>query len=256
MKKTAYRSVGVPPTWLRGTASIEDGWVSIRKQDAETYWPVSTLDPRSRVPPGQPRALVFALAGALTPTAIVEFASNYGLLTHGPDAEELREPVEEFKAHANLLRTIIALNKSTREAAEGGREHLKTLRALAPMLAQGFEAEATTDDELLIQASVAIGRLVSEQLKETPITIEAACLYDKPDNAPGVFELASSPPTLLAWAYFQLVRLLVSRQRVTICTGCESIFVPNRPNQTFCEPACSAKYRNRNKYRRDRGLHL
>ena len=126
------------------------------------------------------------------------------------------------------------------------------MRATAPLLDEAFEAPASSNDELLQQASIAIGMLISQQLAGTSFGIEAAC-HESYDNAPGNFVFSPAPPTLLGWAYFQLATLLVERQPMMTCEGCERIFVRRDPRQTFCEPACSARYRNRKKYDIDRG---
>ena len=199
---------------------------------------------------GEPRPLLFGLIAARNDAQILQFVNDYGLLVHGPDADDLREPVAEFDAQASLLRAIVRLNRATGEATKGDAGQLEIVRATIPML--GLDVSTSSDDELLAQASVAIAMLISDQLQGTSWGIEAACVYDQPDNAPGIFQFTGVPPTLLAWAYYQLAMLLVERQSLLLCQGCETLFVQRHPRQSFCEPPCSARYRNRKKYREDK----
>ena len=250
-KKRGYLYTPTAPVWIRGAATIRDGWISLDPALTERYSPITTPNPSKRQQKGErPLPLLFALIAARTHAQILQFVNDYGLLTHGPKAAKLREPVAEFDRQASLLRAIVRLNRATGEAVKGDADQLEIVRATIPML--GIESLTGSDEEVLAQASVAIAMLVSDQLRATTWGIEASCFYDQPDNAPGFFQFTAVWPTLLSGAYFQLAMLMVDRQPLRVCEGCETLFVQHDPRQSFCGPACSARYRNRKKYRLDK----
>jgi len=228
-----------PPMWLRGPARIEGEWLVLDRASAESYLPLTT--------PKQ--VMLFALAACKTRRQMVDFASRFGLLTHGPSAPELREAVAEFETAAKELDVWLRLTNALRGAMKGDKRQAELLRLMMNHFSNIFQAPPASDEELQMQMSKLIAWSVSHQLRDTTMRIDAACDYDVPNNQPGVFMFNAHPPNLLGWIYHELAQVLVMRSSpMAMCADpeCGRMFVPEDARQRFCQPSCA----NRARFRR------
>ena len=222
------------PVWVRGPARIAGEWIVIDPSDVERYAPIET----------PPRALMLALAGVQTREQILSFVSRYGLLKHGPDAPVLREAVADFEEEAHLVYSMIYLAKALKGAVAGDLDQCDIVQALAPTITKLFQAPAASEAELYVQASAAIGAIVSQKLQPTSLSIIAGCLLNA-DIPAGSFVYLEQPPNLLGFVYVQVARQLVERAPIMVCPECSRLFAPRHGRQRFCTPACASRGRFR-----------
>ncbi|MGC9974405.1 MAG: hypothetical protein ABSC36_03300, partial [Gaiellaceae bacterium] len=109
--------------WVRGPASLKDGYVCIDAERAEPYF----------IAPESAAAVLEDLAGVMVPREAVQFAERFGLLRHGSGSASLREPFSEWREAGAALRAVLylysALLRST-EWADGEelRQRVEDLR--------------------------------------------------------------------------------------------------------------------------------
>ena len=77
MPRKGSRTIPTAPFWVRGAATILDGWITLDSAHVETYNPITTPNPRDRVLEGGRHPLVFALAAARTKPQVLQFANDY-----------------------------------------------------------------------------------------------------------------------------------------------------------------------------------
>ncbi len=227
---------GEPRPWLRGPATFEDGWIVLDRERATEYQPYSE------------KGMVFELAAVQTHHDALAFVQRYGLLRHGPDAQEWREPLEEWQSEALTLRGILYLLRALRQGLEGDMEDLRARwrGAIAPL----FLASPENDQELLAQAAKAVALVVSEGLENVEEGI-AAMGVDWEEGSIGEFRLAARPRDLLGYVYHELAMLIVNRAPLNVCAECGRVFPITDPRQKYCSSACGSHAR----YRRWRDKH-
>jgi len=235
-----------PPLWIRGQAELDDGWIVLDRVGAEEYQPPSEKD------------LLFDLADVRRPTDIVTFARRYGLLEHGPDADDLRERVEGWLETAQWLSGILLLYVEVRDASEGDETALAKLRNRAAEIAAFYEEPANGDEELLEQASHLIAWAISEGLNGVEIRVDAGVvMYDEEElGVPGVFGLSAHPHDLLGYVYFQLALFVTQRLPGRTCDECGRVFPVTHKRQRFCSEQCGQRSRYRRwaaKAKKERG---
>ncbi|HEY5473441.1 MAG TPA: hypothetical protein VIK32_09665, partial [Candidatus Limnocylindrales bacterium] len=192
------------PQWLRGEARYDRGWLSLDRATTEEYQPF------------QESGLLFDLAAVREPQDAIAFVRRYGLLRHGPDDADLREPFSQWQADATTLAGMLAMTRAVRASAAGDEDASAELwQVWEPGLRRAFQAPAADDDELRQQASVAVAWLVSEGLKGAEERLEADVQWgygpEEGGGDPGQFHLSIHPPSLLALIYHQLAMLLTGR---------------------------------------------
>src|SRR5690242_14734966 len=122
---TTLPVLGQPQTWVRGDAFARDGHIELDPATITAYSPFDR---------GVAAAMLFDLTAALTIGDAVRFATRYGLLHHGPDATEHREPFSRWPPTTSKLRSSIELYRLIHEsrtdetALHALSERLKVLR--------------------------------------------------------------------------------------------------------------------------------
>ena len=226
------------PQWLRGEARYDRGWLSLDRATTEEYQPF------------QESGLLFDLAAVREPQDAIAFVRRYGLLRHGPDDADLREPFSQWQADATTLAGMLAMTRAVRASAAGDEDASAELwQVWEPGLRRAFQAPAADDDELRQQASVAVAWLVSEGLKGAEERLEADVQWgygpEEGGGDPGQFHLSIHPPSLLALIYHQLAMLLTGRVPLGTCEECGRFYAMDDPRKRFCSPTCASRSRRR-----------
>ena len=235
------RSVNVrthPREWLRGPAVYADGWLTLDRDRAESYQPMSEND------------LVFDLANIRSPDDAVAFIRRRGLLWRGDPEGELRERFVEWEEVSRTLYGLLMLVNTLRQAEEGDQEALADLRGRwEPVIAPAFEAPAKDDAELLIQAGVFVAWMVSDGLDGAEQRLECAATWgsgtDGGPGRPSHFGLSIQAQHLVHYAYHELALLLSDRAPLRECSACGRIFEVEDPRQRYCSRSCSGRARQR-----------
>jgi hypothetical protein len=232
MEKEGLRHRFVPTTWLRGIASLEDGWIVLDPARATKY----PLYEETEVP--------YDLTRVERPPDALAFVRQYGLLWHGPGADDHRERFENWKNAASGIASLCTMLIRLREAARGDRTAIDWLWGLAPQFQELFsEALIQTDDQLLAYASKAIAAGVNWGLAGVDQLVFAE--VDWKEGRVGEFVMSAHAPTLLGYAYHRLALDIAGRTPLAGCPECGRIFEIVDPRQRYCDSTCAGRARYR-----------
>ncbi len=234
----------VPQEWLRGSASY-DGHRWITREGAALYQPA------------EEQGLVFEFArlardGA---DAAVAFVQGYGLLHHGPKAEDRpREALEDIQSEARGVARVLVIHRHLRRGfggEEGSRDELRSLitPVIEPLLVQGGTTMAALDDDRVTAAAAwAMAILVNENLRASVVRQEIRPAADVPGlkfSHVGEFVFAADWTDLLGLIYFELATVLVKNAPLRSCEECGLFFVVEDQRMRFCTPTCGGRARSR-----------
>lgn len=221
-----------PAAWLRGPARLEDGFVVLDSDRAEEY-----------VPWEEEGLLLYDLAAIRRPHDALGFARRWGLLHHGPGADEYREPFRDWENEALVLTGALAIYRALRLATGGDPDGFAELRGRwADALVPESGKRPVSDEDYLANASSATAALVSEKLEGVEQRITAEADYG---GDPGVFAYFVNTPDLVAHAWFELSSEIVQRVPLSTCPECGRIFPVKHGRQRFCDERCAARARYR-----------
>ncbi|HHX44471.1 MAG TPA: hypothetical protein GX714_10860 [Chloroflexi bacterium] len=229
MAKQGYAIRAEPPAWLRGPASVVDGWIVLDRQRAHEYHPYGASN------------LAFDLAAVSTPQDAIAFVTRYGLLRHGPQANEWREPYSEWQQESSQLRAVFMLKSALDRALEGAPEELQRL---APVIRPLWQGAPENDKELTEQAAKTIAMIVSEGLRGVEHRLIAMFEWGA-GNAPNEFATGIHPTDLVGYAYHHVAQLLNKKVVWLACPECGQYFVPTDGRQRYCSPTCAGRARYR-----------
>lgn len=219
------------PRWVRGWARYEDNDIILERP--EEYDIYSTKD------------IVYDLAGVRTPDDALEFVGKHGLLWHGPGADDLREPFEEWEREAQNLRGKLRLYMTLQDALRGDDEARQKLwRVWESDLRPFYQTTVSNDAELFAHVSDFVGHSINDGLAGVEQGFIASVLFE--GGQPGVFELAASPCDLVGAAYHELALAIVSRAEMRTCQECGRLFPVTDQRQRYCSERCA----NRARYQR------
>ena len=216
-------------SWLRGPATLTpDRWIVLDRAQVVEYQPGS--DP-------QGRCLVFDLANIHQPKDAVRFAEQHGLLWHGPEATDLREPFGEWWKEANDLRKTLELCLTLRHARAG----IVGIRTLRNVLGH---TSAGSDADVFAHASARLSDRVNQKLTDTTIHVAADI---GAEGWAGTFRLDLASASPLHHAYFQLAQTLLDNVQFAVCPEpvCRRFFAQTDPRQHYCSPTCANRARQR-----------
>jgi hypothetical protein len=222
------------PLWIRGEATIDGEWIVLDPARAETY----------PAPSDQP-SLLFDLAVLQQPQDALEFVRKYGLLRHGPDAKEFREPFSDWLDVAKTLNADLVLAYILSAALKGDPASCQALWNLETLWRQmyDFESVAITDVDLFSQATAILARRVTEGLQGVQERLEAGVI-DEEDVKLSVFSFSVHAPDLIGYAYHQFALLLTEGGQIAgICKACHRFFQLADVRQQYCSPTCAARTR-------------
>jgi len=226
-----------PGTWVRGRASLDGEYVVLDRTRSSEYQPLSTTD------------LVFDLAAIRRPSDALPFVRRYGLLFHGPNATESREPWTDWERVSGLLSGLLHLYVVLQKAIRGDVAANHELRTRWGELIQRlYEQVAETDEVFYQQATDFLAYWTSHGLENVEFGIDAAARYEKDGKAyggVGDFVLTARPPNLVGYAYHQLALLLSRGVEGARCPECGRVFVVKDRRQRFCSPQCAQRARYR-----------
>lgn len=224
----AYALGEQPEPWLRGPATIDSDHLVLDRKRAVEWRPQVKAE---RVGRGDP---IIELANASTRADAVRFVERFGLLRHGPEQSEWREPLADFQREANVLYRTLTLYRDVLNASiepDGVRELRKTWQA---------EVDASTGIDFLDAAAVMVAALVTRGLdgvgeRVLPVSDEHRL----------VFVAAARSPHLLGYIYHQFATLMTSGVRLRVCQDleCGRFFAPNDRRQRYCSPQHATRVR-------------
>jgi len=217
-----------PPMWLRGRARHDAGMIMLDEPEQYSIY-------------GN-KGLVFELAGIREPDEAVAFATTYGLLWHGADSEDRREPFERWMTEAGKLTNLLRLHRDIQDAVKGNTVAIDDLRVVfEPIWRHAFEEAATTDAEILHQAQVMLAAWISEAMDGTTEGMTPGMSWE--GGQPGEFRMIGYPPHLLAAIYHEFALFVTQRWTALICPECGRSFLPTDARQRYCTPTCSNRAR-------------
>ncbi len=218
--------------WLRGKARYEAGWIVLEAPDE--YSMIEEVG-----------GATFALAGIHEPADAVAFAERYGLLWHGPGADELRESFARWQEEAARLLFLMECYQQVYRAQRGDQDAIRILWELWEQgIRPAFAEVATTDADLLDQASVVIADSITAGLTGVEQGFVSTVIFE--DGRPDQFAFSPRLPHLLAAVYLELAMLLNHRQPLHSCVSCGRLFLGTDPRRRYCSESCA----NRVRYRR------
>jgi hypothetical protein len=227
-----------PVKWLHGPARIEGEFVVLDPSRARPYFPIAEQE------------LVYDLAAVRRPQDALAFVQRYGLLTHGPDANEHREALSLFVKEALSVTFALTLYLSIRKAvgseALAASDAIRELREFLPeFLPELGVARKTTDHGVIDLASRTVAGLVNSGLVGVESKIEHAGGYEEGER--GDFLLSARSPTLRGLIYHQLALLITTRFPLRTCaeSECGRFFPVRDKRQQFCSATCSGRARQR-----------
>jgi len=190
--------------------------------------------------------ILFGIANIQNPDDAVAFATKFGLLWSGPDADEYREDYELWSQEAVLLLSTLQMYAWLQDAIDGNEKALALLWKYGPLAyAPLFEIDIPddNDDLLLERVSVSIAWIVSRGLAGVEEGLVATVEYEK--DTPGKFVLSSRPQSLVGAAYHGLALTIANRVSLKACDQCGKLFPVTHGARLYCSETCS--YRSRHK---------
>lgn len=236
--RSLYRAHAVGFQWVRGRARHEGGAIVLDPISLTSYKPFA--DDVTDYP--------YELAAINEPQDAVDFARRYGLLRHGPDADEYREPWPEWEEAALRVRGIGRLGVDLGQALKGDGDAKESIRAHAKRWGDQFEAPAASDEEALAQASLVVASMVDDGLQDVGFGIQAEVGLRLPDGSEGRsggFAFSPRAPDLLSLIYYALSLALVERVPGRTCDGCGRVFLVRDPRQRYHDTRCAQRTRYR-----------
>jgi hypothetical protein len=215
--------------WVRGRARFEGGAITLDPATTKDY---------SVLADGGPA--LWELGAIRRPQDAVDFARRFGLLHHGPDAEELREPWTEWESTALRIHSILVTANSLRAARWGDdAEATKYIREITstPAWRGLWEAAAQTDEQRWAQVGAWVASSVSNGLAGMEWGIDTA------PGAPDLFLYAPRPSDLLGWIYYNLAQTFVNARPTRRCEGCGVIFLVHDDRQRYHDKRCAQRRR-------------
>ncbi len=215
------RSAG--PFWLRGPMTLTpDRSLVLDRAQAVEYQPASDA---------HMRASVYELANIHQPKDAVRFAEQRGLLWHGPDAADLREPFADWWKEANDLRKTLDLCLTLRYA-RAGTVGVRTLRNVLAHTSAGPDAD------VFGHPSALLSNRVNQKLADTTIHVAADA---SAEGWAGTFRLDLASASPLHHVYFQLAQTLLNNAQFAMCPEpvCRRFFAQIDPRQQYCSPTCA-----------------
>jgi hypothetical protein len=256
-------SIGVRPIprWVRGRAFIDGNEIVLDCREAEEYpafEPDHSLRMLFDLARLQDLGEVYVAGKVLdvkitNPRLALTFASNYGLLRHGPKRvgkDECRESLRDwFVAGFELSMSAglyVTIEQSIEEnSAEPVRERLRMYRDATLF---GRVPLPDLDEELLEYASIQLAERITRGLAECTPTFVAACsLLDNGAKVgkAGDFRFGNDPGSLIGAAYYTLAGLIARKERFKNCEGCGRMFKLEHGSQRFCEKKYATRKRQR-----------
>lgn len=222
--------------WLRGTARIEGGFVTLDRDRAGHY---SIFDREGFHAQG----LLIALAGVRVPLDILPIVKRYGLLWHGPDAEEHRESLADWERVTDLFRSLLRDYSIVRGAAAGDLDALAQLRKNAralgrPLIRERYDDEPSIDD-LIFDSNFATAIMITNGLQDMEVRHLVL-----PDVDRG-FVFVPAVKNLEGFAWHELALIVTGNVPLESCLECRRFFTPKDQRQRYCSPQCSGRARYR-----------
>jgi hypothetical protein len=223
--------------WLRGRALLDEDYIVLDKAHSTEYQPMTTTE------------LLFDLAAIRRPSDALPFVRRYGLLFHGPDADEFREPWSEWERTALLLSGFLHMHVSLHKAVRGDAAAAEELRSRWGETVKGFyKQEAPTEEMFFLQVTDFLAHWTTQGLEGAQFGVGPAAFFQKdgePYGGPGDFVLTVNPPNLLGYAYNQFAHFLNQGVPGARCPECGRVFVIKDRRQRFCSPQCAQRARYR-----------
>jgi hypothetical protein len=222
----------VQPEWVRGPARVEGSEIVLDENRAEKYWLHE---------PGQVDKIAFDLAAMAPhgsgrdPRQAVAFVRRYGMLWHGANklgSGSCRESLDRWWHEAEKLHTVLSMSMTLGEAlrddsAAPVREWFDARLGLS------FEA----DEIYLAAATKIVAGMINRGLRNSK--------WGMASGGVGEIRLAHYPPDLVAAAYASLGGLIATRAEFKECPGCGRVFQPESGKQTYHDPQCATRSRQR-----------
>jgi hypothetical protein len=180
-----------------------------------------------------------------TPADVKRVLERYGVgaLGVGPLRGELRQPIAQYLNAAADLRFTLELHVRIRQAQAGDRTVLALLRREYERVAADVwrDEDLTQDERFLCCLTDLVAWAIQTGIRTT-------WLYFQGGHAePNVYRFLALSDTLLEASYGELARLFAERLPISVCAYevCGRPFMPTRPNQLYCTPACASNKRYR-----------
>lgn len=224
------------PSWVRGPARVEEGYVILDEGRAEPYFLFEPTD------------LVFDLLevydpDSLDPKTVTRFARRYGLLYHGAadlGSGHCRESLDGWHEDLATLNLVARMYMGLIESVKNGltEEMRQTFKFMN--VPKGHEP---TDKERLEAVSVALAEWITEGMEGTRAGLASTCSLDVEPRDPTTFLLLQRPTNLLTAAYSQFAFFIAHKAPILACPGCGRLFVPKSGKQKYCMPSCASTSR-------------
>ena len=231
-------SPGRRPTWIRGEARVNRGWVILDESSATGYTPIYDPD----------RLGEFVVINS--PRDVARYASRFGLLREGP-LSELREPLSLWWDEVELARGALEVQIDLVAARGGAERDIERFRrnwlALLP-----DPSSLIGDAELIADAKATVSAAVNRGLAGAALQISAS--NDPSDG----YSLSPQFPDLLAYIYSDLANILVDELPLALCLECGGPYVVHDGRQRYCSERHAGRARHRrfnDRHRRSRSIH-
>jgi hypothetical protein len=222
-----------PPEWIRGPAIIDGDEVVLEDRQRERYQPHTHAG-----------EMLVDLAGISEPHDILRFVRQYGLLRHGPDANNHREALEEWRIAAGWLRSTLAVAVDLADSLNGVGSAYDNLRENELVRLHAANGEPPVlHDELESIASAALAHAVTAGLGDVRTRIVSDMESVDGATDPGRFRYFFEPDDLLGHLFASAAHLIVQRAPLARCPECGRYFAVEHGRQQFCTPSCASRAR-------------
>jgi hypothetical protein len=218
-------SPGRRPTWIRGEARVNRGWVILDESSAAEYTPDDDPD----------RLGEFVVIDSRRDVA--RYASRFGLLRAGR-AADLREPLSLWRYEVGLARGALDVQRDLIAARGGSASDMARFRknwlALLPN-----PNSSVRDADLIADAKATVTAAVNRGLAGAALEISAS------DDVSRGYSLSPQLPDLLAYIYSDLANVLVQELPLSHCLECGGPYVVHDGRQRYCSERHAGRARHR-----------
>jgi len=231
----AYPVHVAPATWVRGDAYYDAGNIVLEnpvEYEIDNY-----------------EGVLDAFLDVEDPADAVAFATQWGLLQHGPDAKRYREPFADWKAEVTFVSIVAHIYMALQKAVDGDEDGLEALwETWGPQFLwgqfgiEGHSDKPSNDTELLEQASIVITLWMGDKLRDVEMYVAPAPMVTDSEDM-GSFMLVTYLDTPLQMIWHEFMTLVTDHTEMRYCPVCGRPFMVKNARQVYCSPKCSGRVR-------------
>lgn len=229
--------------WLRGKATVEDGWITLDRDHTEIYNLYEATE------------LVFDFANLPCPLdtdAAIAFAARYGLLDRHVESLDHQEKLSIWEKRSGLFKNLLKCYVGIQKALSGDARQVNKLQEQVQQLphinmALAHSGVAHTDNPIVIANAYISHHLNEGMLPVRLRTFPATKLFEPwskssaamSQTIAGMFQFTVTTQNLMGVGYYQIINMIQKSWLVEECPQCDRFFRIKHKHSRYCSSRCS-----------------